>query len=85
MSDLLKNFIRNNREAFDDASPADRNWKSIERSLPKMKQSFLWNSVVLWRAAAIACFCVLTRKPTCLFIQVAVPSSFDQENQLVGN
>jgi hypothetical protein len=52
MKDELKDFVDRNREAFDDQTPSDKVWNKIESSLPA-KQRSIWNSVVLWRAAAI--------------------------------
>jgi hypothetical protein len=51
MKDELKDFINQNRSAFDDKEPSDKIWSKVEASLP-VKNS-LWNSVVLWRAAAV--------------------------------
>ena len=53
MSDQLEDFIRQNKGAFDDKEPSDRSWKKIESSLKFQKKTSLWNSVVMWRAAAI--------------------------------
>jgi hypothetical protein len=35
MSSQLEDFIKNNREQFDDAEPADELWQRIERRLPR--------------------------------------------------
>ena len=52
MKDELEDFIRQNREAFDDKEPSQKVWASVERSLFS-KQSKVWyNSLTLWRAAA---------------------------------
>jgi hypothetical protein len=53
MSDQLEDFIRENRSAFDDKEPSDRSWRNIEASLRFQKKSSLWNSVTIWRAAAV--------------------------------
>lgn len=53
MSDQLEDFIRQNKSAFDDKEPSERSWKKIESSLTFQKKTSLWNSVVMWRAAAI--------------------------------
>jgi hypothetical protein len=53
MSKALRDFIKDNRAAFDDKDPSDKVWKEIEATLPQAKQRGLWNSVVLWRAAAL--------------------------------
>lgn len=52
MKDELEDFIRENREAFDDREPSDKNWRNIEASL-KMEKRGWWNSLTLWRAAAV--------------------------------
>jgi hypothetical protein len=54
MSDRLDDFIRKNREAFDDREPADRVWTDVESELGlKKKRISLWNYTPLWRAASI--------------------------------
>ncbi|HEY5825495.1 MAG TPA: hypothetical protein VIT44_14065 [Cyclobacteriaceae bacterium] len=53
MSDSLKDFIKKNREAFDQREPSEKVWSAIDQSLPEMKQKSLWNSVVVWRVAAL--------------------------------
>jgi hypothetical protein len=52
MKDELEDFVRKNREAFDDQDPPERVWKNIEASVPLRSQG-LWNSLTLWRAAAV--------------------------------
>ena len=53
MQDSLKDFINKNREEFDDKTPGPHVWNRIQSALPGMKQVSLWNSVMLWRVAAI--------------------------------
>ena len=53
MKNSLKEFIKSNREAFDDKTPGESVWKKIEAHLPQMKVVSLWNSVALWRVAAV--------------------------------
>ncbi|HEY3403718.1 MAG TPA: hypothetical protein VGK59_10050 [Ohtaekwangia sp.] len=50
--DKLEDFIHQNRESFDDQQPSDRVWKNIEGSV-NFSKSGIWNSVTLWRAAAV--------------------------------
>jgi hypothetical protein len=50
--DKLENFIRNNRSDFEDREPSEKVWKRVEQSLSFSNRS-LWNSVGLWRAAAV--------------------------------
>jgi len=58
MKDSLSEFVKGNREGFDDKEPSEKVWDGINSSLPKMKQVLFWNSVVVWRAAALAFFCL---------------------------
>ncbi|HYF70264.1 MAG TPA: hypothetical protein VD884_19125 [Ohtaekwangia sp.] len=53
MKEKLEDFIRANRSAFDDKEPAENGWEVVASSLPKANGFSLWNSVMLWRAAAI--------------------------------
>lgn len=52
MKKRLEEFVRDNREAFDDKVPGDKTWTGIEAALPGSKKS-PWNSLMIWRAAAI--------------------------------
>lgn len=52
MKDSLKEFVSQNREGFDSQVPPNRLWQRIEDHLPTRPVA-LWNSVVVWRAAAI--------------------------------
>jgi hypothetical protein len=52
MKDSLKDFVERNRAGFDNGQPKETAWKKIESNLPGRSVS-LWNSVVVWRAAAI--------------------------------
>src|SRR5215831_2249504 len=56
MKDSLEKFVQQNREAFDDQMPPDNAWNQIEKALPKASRQIFWNSVSLWRAAAIIFF-----------------------------
>ncbi|HZY79797.1 MAG TPA: hypothetical protein VFE50_09755 [Cyclobacteriaceae bacterium] len=56
MSDKLRDFIKNNRDAFDSKEPSDRVWAGIEKDVFGKKSISLWNSVNIWRAAAIIFF-----------------------------
>jgi len=58
MKDRLEEFIKKNRQSFDDKEPSEKIWRNIEGSMKFNNKSF-WNSVVLWRAAAIV-FMVLS-------------------------
>ena len=52
MKDQLEDFIRQNKAAFDDKDPSDKNWKRIETTIGFSKESW-WNKVGVWRAAAM--------------------------------
>ncbi|HEX7016416.1 MAG TPA: hypothetical protein VF191_12980 [Cyclobacteriaceae bacterium] len=52
MKQKLEDFIRRNRDAFDDREPADSAWDRIANTLPGVRPS-LWNRVAVWRAAAV--------------------------------
>jgi hypothetical protein len=53
MKDELRNFIDKNRAAFDDQEPPEKIWSAVESSLPGTRQRSIWNSVSLWRVAAM--------------------------------
>ena len=53
MSDQLEDFVRQNRSAFDDKEPSEKVWKNVEASIKMKSKVSLWNSVMVWRAAAI--------------------------------
>lgn len=52
MKDPLEDFVRQNRDAFDDKVPSEKVWRNIKASMI-FKRNSPWNSVVLWRAAAV--------------------------------
>jgi len=52
MKDPLEEFVRQNRDAFDDKEPSEKVWRNIEASI-RLKPKSIWDSVVLWRAAAV--------------------------------
>lgn len=55
MSNKLKNFISDNRKAFDDALPSDKIWENIEASFTeKKKQRFVLAPLYKWSMAAAA-------------------------------
>lgn len=51
MKDQLEDFIRQNKAAFDDKEPSEKNWKRISSKLFAITS--LWDSVSVWRAAAV--------------------------------
>lgn len=53
----LEDFIKDNRVAFDDREPSDRIWKRIQAILFTTRSVSIWNSLMLWRAAAVVCLC----------------------------
>jgi hypothetical protein len=52
MKDRIEDFIQQNRNAFDDKEPSEKVWTGVERALIFSSSSW-WNSVMLWRAAAV--------------------------------
>jgi len=52
MKDELEDFIRKNRDAFDDREVPQKAWPNISNRMGFHSPS-MWNSVVIWRAAAI--------------------------------
>ena len=52
MSDQLEDFIRQNRQQFDDREPSAGVWSNIERSLG-LKSGYWRKPLTWWRAAAI--------------------------------
>ncbi|MBL7856423.1 MAG: hypothetical protein JNM57_01945 [Cyclobacteriaceae bacterium] len=59
MKDELEDFIHQNREAFDDKEPSGGIWKGVESALSPETKLAWWNTVVVWRAAAMV-FMVLS-------------------------
>ncbi|HZB14473.1 MAG TPA: hypothetical protein VE467_15640 [Chryseolinea sp.] len=53
MKDQLDNFIRKNREGFDDKEPSEKVWHNIESSMKFSTPTSRGNGLVWWRAAAI--------------------------------
>lgn len=53
MKDQVEDFIRRNRNAFDDKEPPEKVWKSIDHLLFSSKGTAWYNSLVVWRAAAL--------------------------------
>lgn len=52
MKDQLDDFIKKNRDAFDDKVPSEKVWRNIDASM-RFTSPGLWNSLGLWRAAAV--------------------------------
>jgi hypothetical protein len=53
MKDQLDDFIRKNREGFDDKEPSEKVWRNIESSMKFNTPNNRGNGLVWWRAAAI--------------------------------
>jgi hypothetical protein len=51
--DQLEDYIRSNREAFDDKTPPSSVWDKINSSMHTTHATSWWNNVTIWRAAAI--------------------------------
>lgn len=55
MSNNLKNFISDNRKAFDDETPSGKVWENIEKSFAeKKKTGFILTPLYKWSMAAAA-------------------------------
>lgn len=53
MKDVLEKFIGKHRAQLDSLEPGDRNWHAIKSRLFGAREVSLWQSVRVWRAAAI--------------------------------
>jgi hypothetical protein len=53
MKNRIEDFVRSNREAFDHKEPSGKVWKNIENAVAFTRTNSIWNSVGLWRAAAV--------------------------------
>jgi hypothetical protein len=51
MSDQLEDFIKHNRDAFDDKEAPESAWNNIRTTLPVVSTPW-YNSLTVWRAAA---------------------------------
>ena len=49
----LEEFVRDHRSDFDDKTPAPETWRRISQAILGARSISHWNSVSLWRAAAI--------------------------------
>jgi hypothetical protein len=78
MKDQLDDFVRQNRGDFDDKEPSEKVWRNIEASM-KFNSGGLWNSVFMWRAAAIV-FMILS-------VYLLIPKNFftNQTSQVAAN
>jgi hypothetical protein len=74
MKDQMEDFVRQNREAFDDREPSEKVWASIERSVLPAQSVSWYNSLILWRAAAVV-FMALT-------IYLLIPKNEPQQSDL---
>lgn len=54
MNDQLEDFIRQHKGAFDDKQPPENSWNKINDRI--FKKVTVWNSLHVWRAAAIILF-----------------------------
>jgi hypothetical protein len=51
MKDPIEEFVRQNRSGFDDKEPSEKVWAGIDKTISS--HTSWWNSVMLWRAAAM--------------------------------
>ncbi len=63
MKDQLEDFIRQNKVAFDDKEPSEKNWNKISNKL--FESVSLWNNLMVWRVAAVILlgFCIYLALP----------------------
>lgn len=73
----LEDFIHQNRQAFDDKEPGQKVWTKIESALPS-KPFKVWNSLTLWRAAAMI-FMVLS-----IYLLIPKSPSSDGKNNALA-
>lgn len=55
-NDALKKFVDGHRHQWDDKQPHDRIWNRISLAMFGARTASLWNSVSMWRAAAVLLF-----------------------------
>jgi hypothetical protein len=53
MKEKLEDFVRQHRNAFDDKEPSYKNWTEISRSMGFKEKVAIWNSLILWKTAAM--------------------------------
>ncbi len=51
--ETLENFVKAHRDEFDHHTPSDTVWQRVSRAVLDGPERSLWNSVGIWRAAAI--------------------------------
>lgn len=81
MSDRLKDFVDENRKAFDDKEPSEKVWNRIDNALFQKSVRPVWyNSLTVWRAAAVI-FMALSLY--LLFPKTETPQKIASENEVV--
>ncbi len=78
MKDQVDDFIKKNRQQFDDKEPSEKVWRNIETSM-KFKSHSLWDSIGLWRAAAVI-FMLLS-----VYLLIPKPGAPRQNAELAAN
>ncbi|CAN5556848.1 hypothetical protein BH10BAC4_BH10BAC4_18710 [soil metagenome] len=53
MKNNIEKFVRDHRDQFDDKTPGDIVWSKVSEAVFNSKSFSFWNSVSVWRAAAI--------------------------------
>lgn len=53
MKDAMEKFVKDNRKDFDNRVPSEKVWDRISHAVFSNAEPSLWNSVGIWRAAAI--------------------------------
>lgn len=79
--DNVDNFMSEHRDEFNDKAPSGKVWTGIERALFGAKKIALWNSLTLWRAAAVLLLGVSAIQfyYSSLDVQVSTDSAMQQD------
>jgi len=80
-NDELEKFVRSNREAFDDKEPSDKVWAKVEDDLFPKTRKLWWDSVTIWRAAAmifmaLSIYLMIPKEPRADNTKIAQTSDF---------
>ena len=80
-NDDLEKFVKSNRDAFDDKEPSENVWENVQETLFPKTRKMWWDSVVIWRAAAIifmalSIYLLIPKEPRADNTRVAQVSDF---------
>jgi hypothetical protein len=77
MSKKLEDFIKSNRDAFDDKTPPRQVWNNIQEALPARSAKPWYDNLLMWRAAAVVFMC--------LSIYLLIPKNGVEPNTVAVN